>query len=127
MATDGKQKNPQITRRQFLRRGAGGVLGAIVAGAAAAQGGCQSARAPASQAAPASPSAKAEPGPTPGRATVVLVRRPDVLGIESLRHREDMVRDMLDEAIMRLTGHGGAAEAWPLSRAPTIRSPSSRT
>lgn len=106
MATDGKQKDPQITRRQFLRRGAGGVLGAMVGGAAASQAGCQ--RSPRQAGTEAPPAGQ---GPTPGRATVVLVRDERAV-VGSQQSRERVVREMLDTGLARLVEKGSPAEAW---------------
>ncbi|UCH33327.1 MAG: DUF362 domain-containing protein [Armatimonadota bacterium] len=94
-----------LTRRQFLRRGAGGLLGAVVGGAAASQGGCRSASQSASE------SAVEERGPTPGRATVALIRDQRALD-GSPEARETILREMLDQALVRLTGAADQAAAW---------------
>ncbi len=102
MADDRKR----LTRREFLRTGAQGLVGVAIGAAAVSQAGCQPGRKTAAQVPAANRTA------TPGRATVVLVRRPDVVGIESLREREEIVREMLDQAIMRLTRRDSPAKAW---------------
>ena len=93
-----------LTRRQFLRVGAHGLLGGIVAAGAASQAGCQSEVTPA-------PPAKIAQGPTPGRATVVLVRDERALDADAAT-REQVLRAMLDSALMRLTAQETPNAAW---------------
>jgi len=100
-----KPERSHLTRRQFLRTGAQGLLGAVVGGVAASQAGCQPARKPV----PATPT-ETKPRIT-GRAKVVLIRDERALA-GSAQEREDMVRAMLDEAIVRLTGRATPAKAW---------------
>jgi hypothetical protein len=100
-----KSDASHLTRRQFLRTGAQGLLGAVVGGVAASQAGCQPARKPVA-AAPA----ETKPRVT-GRAKVILIRDQRMLST-STRERGDVVRGTLNTALMRLSGPGRPAETW---------------
>jgi len=104
-ADNDRQCKSPLTRRQFLRTGAHGLLGAVVGAAAASQAGCQPAGGPSSQA------GGANAGPTPGRATVVLIRDEHALQ-GTPEQREHTIRSMLDSALVRLSGRKTLAEAW---------------
>lgn len=93
-----------LTRREFLRTGASGMLGALVGGLAVSQAGCERSR---RAVAPRVQRWK----PTPGRATVVLIRDQHALDSNGSA-REDAMRAMLDSALMRLTGKSAPAAAW---------------
>jgi hypothetical protein len=105
MTNRNERANARLTRRQLLRSGAHGLLGVMVGAAATAQAGCQPAGEPSSQA------AGANAGPTPGRATVVLVRD-ERAPAGTPEQREDVIRSMLDSALVRLSGRKTPAEAW---------------
>lgn len=106
MPRNKRPDDPHISRREFLRRGGQGVLGAIVGGFSAIGAGCQAAR----TAAP-SPSASDTRARVSGRAKVVLIRDQRTL-TGSDEHRENVMREMLDAALVRLTGRASASEAW---------------
>jgi hypothetical protein len=106
LSSNRQSADRQLTRRQFLRTGAGGLVGALVGGLGASQAGCQPSRAP--TAATQVPPAK---GPTPGHAKVVLIRDAHALEGEPAA-REKAVREMLDKAMLRLTGRDSVARAW---------------
>jgi hypothetical protein len=98
-----KPDAPNLTRRQFLRTGAQGLLGAVVGGVAASQAGCQPPRKPAAL-------AEIKP-PVKGRARVVLIRDERMLSMSD-RERQEVVQRSLDTALMHLSGVDTPAKAW---------------
>jgi len=106
MTSRNERADARLTRRQFLRRSAGGIVGAMVGAAAASQAGCERLPRPAGTEAP-----PAKQGPTPGRARVVLIR--DQRALEgSPQQQERVMREMLYIAITRLSGRDSATKAW---------------
>jgi hypothetical protein len=105
MTQSKKPDDPHVSRREFLRRGGRGLLGTILGGLSAFQAGCQQAptRAPSSE-----PQTHAR---VTGRTTVVVIRDERAL-TASPDERERVIREMLDTALLRVTGLRSAPEAW---------------
>lgn len=87
--TRAMRRRPGLTRRDFMRGGAGAAIGGLLASGRA--GADEAAARPTSQ--------------------VVLIRDKEVLD-EQLRIRASVLETMLDQAVTRLLGADSAAEAW---------------
>ena len=98
-----------LTRREFLQVLAGGAAMAAVSTAASAF--AQKAAADKSAAAPVAPPASGSNAAAPARSRVVVVTHPEVL-IKDYRANPPIVRQMLDRAVMELSGAKTEAEAW---------------
>ena len=99
-----KTERSHLTRRQFLRTGAQGLIGAVVGGVAASQAGCQPRK-------PAAPAPAEMKPPVAGRARVILIRDERMLSM-STRERRDVVQGSLNTALMHLTGTDTPVKAW---------------
>jgi len=106
MSRETKPANSRVSRREFLRKGGQGLLGAVVGGFSAIGAGCQPARTTASSSAASETRARVD-----GRAKVVLIRDQRAL-TSSDQQRESVMREMLDAAIVGVTGRASASEAW---------------